>query len=281
MKNFLIKIIYKILKIFDLITKKKFFYKILDEFEKNSYTEKVILNQNIKFFIPNEITKWRVKTFFTQEPETLNWIDGFDQNNNIFWDIGGNIGLYSVYAALKYENANIYCFEPSTSNLRILSRNISINNLQKKIKICQFALSDKKNIFQVMNETHFKEGQSMSSYFYKTDFEGKNLIPEQKYNIYGTTIDHLIETQTLNCPNYIKLDVDGIEHKILKGAKKILTNNNLKSILVEVNENYENQHLEIIKIMSENKFKLISKNQNILDVKNTKFSKTFNYIYGR
>ena len=66
MKNFLIKIIYKILKMFDLITKKKFFFKILDEFEKNSYTEKVILNQNIKFFIPNEITKWRVQTFFTQ-----------------------------------------------------------------------------------------------------------------------------------------------------------------------------------------------------------------------
>ena len=50
---------------------------------------------------------------------------------------------------------------------------------------------------------------------------------------------------------------------------------------MEVNENYENQHLEIIKIMSENKFKLISKNQNILEVKNTKFSKTFNYIYSR
>ena len=86
----------------------------MDEFEKIHILKKVILNQNIKFFIPNEITKWRVKTFFTQEPETLNWIDGFDKNNNIFWDIGGNIGLYSVYAALKYENANIYCFEPST-----------------------------------------------------------------------------------------------------------------------------------------------------------------------
>ena len=121
----------------------------------------------------------------------------------------------------------------------------------------------------------------MSTYSYKTDFEGKNFIPEQKYNIYGTTIDHLIETQTLKCPNYIKLDVDGIEHKILKSAKKILMNNDLKSILVEVNENYKNQHLEVIKIMNENQFKLISKKQNILEVKNTKFSKTFNYIYSR
>ena len=50
--------------------------------------------------------------------------------------------------------------------------------------------------FSSYNKTHFKEGQSMSSYSYKTDFD-KNFIPEQKYNIYGTTIDHLIETQTL------------------------------------------------------------------------------------
>jgi len=253
----------------------------LEESEKNSYLKKSILNKNVNFFVPNEIIAWRVKTLFTQEPETLKWIDSFDKNHKVFWDIGGNIGLYSLYAALKHENLDIYCFEPSTSNLRILTRNISINNLEKKIKICQFALSDKKNVFQIMNETYFKEGQSMSTYSYKTDFEGKNFIPEQKYNIYGTTIDHLIETQTLKCPNYIKLDVDGIEHKILKSAKKILMNNDLKSILVEVNENYKNQHLEVIKIMNENQFKLISKKQNILEVKNTKFSKTFNYIYSR
>jgi hypothetical protein len=85
----------------------------------------------------------------------------------------------------------------------------------------------------------------------------------------------------LKCPNYIKLDVDGIEHKILDGAKKTLMNNDLKSILVEVNENFQDQHKNIVKIMNENNFKLVSKNQNISDVQNTKFSKTFNYIYNR
>ena len=59
MKNFLIKITYKIFKIFDYITKKKFFYKILDEFEKNSYTEKVILNQNEVFRSSENIYKSR------------------------------------------------------------------------------------------------------------------------------------------------------------------------------------------------------------------------------
>ena len=121
----------------------------------------------------------------------------------------------------------------------------------------------------------------MSTFSYKVDFEGKNLIPEQKYNIYGTSIDYLIDAKILSCPNFIKLDVDGIEHKILDGAKKTLMNNDLKNILVEVNENFQSQSENIEKIMNKNNFKLMSKNQNIFELKNTKFSKTFNYIYSR
>ena len=50
-----------------------------------------------------------------------------------FWDVGANIGLYSIYAGMKFKNIEIICFEPSTSNTRALSRNISINNLYNKI----------------------------------------------------------------------------------------------------------------------------------------------------
>ncbi len=39
----------------------------------------------------------RVNNIFTDEPETINWINNFDENNKInFWDIGANIGLYSI-----------------------------------------------------------------------------------------------------------------------------------------------------------------------------------------
>ena len=281
MKKIFIQIIYKIFLFFDFLSGKILFFKIFEQFEKKSYIKKNFLNHEVSFFIPNQVIAWRVKTLFTQEPETIEWINNFEDNLNIFWDIGGNIGLYSIYSALRHKNLQIFCFEPSTSNLRTLSRNISINNLQNRININQFALSDKKNIYQTMHETHFIEGHSMSTFSYNTDFEGKNLVPEQKYNIYGTSIDNLIEAKILKCPNYIKLDVDGIEHKILDGAKKTLMNNDLKSILVEVNENFLDQHKDIIRIMKENNFKLVSKNQNTPEVQNTKFSKTFNYIYNR
>lgn len=281
MKILFTKIIYNFFFLLHLLSGKTLLFKIIDQFEKKSYIKKKILSQEAYFFIPNQIIAWRVKTLFTQEPETIEWINNFDSNLSIFWDIGGNIGLYSIYSAIKHKNLQIYCFEPSTSNLRTLSRNISINNLESRININQFALSDKQNIYQTMHETHFIEGHSMSTFSYNTDFEGKNLIPEQKYNIYGTTIDYLIEAKILKCPNYIKLDVDGIEHKILNGAKKTLMNKDLRSILVEVNENFYDQHETIVEIMKDNNFTLASRNQNISDVQNTKFSKTYNYIYNR
>ena len=126
--------------LFFKITKRNFLFYLKQFLRENSYQTIKILGQNISFFVPNNLTKWRVETFFSKEPETLEWIDNFENGGGdkkiIFWDIGGNIGLYSIYAALKHQNIDVTTFEPSTSNLQTLSRNISINKLNEKIKIC-------------------------------------------------------------------------------------------------------------------------------------------------
>ena len=133
-------ILYRILHFFDFVFKKifnrSFLVHLKDLIEKDSYTIKSINDKKIIFFTPNAISKWRINSLFKKEPETIEWIDNFDQSKKIiFWDIGANIGIYSVYAATKFNNIEVVSFEPSTSNLRILSRNISINNLENKIKI--------------------------------------------------------------------------------------------------------------------------------------------------
>ena len=139
--------IFKILTTFDFlffkITKRRFLHYFHNFLENDSYLEINILDKAINFFIPNSLVKWRVETFFTKEPETIEWIDSFDENSKIiFWDIGSNIGLYSIYAALKYKDIEVVSFEPSTSNLRVLSRNISINSLENIIKSNQFPLTN-------------------------------------------------------------------------------------------------------------------------------------------
>ncbi len=236
--------------IFKLITKRSFLVWFKDFFHESAYKELIIERKKIMFFVPNQLTEWRVNTFFSKEPETLEWINGFETNEKIiFWDIGANIGLYSIYNALKNEKSITVSFEPSTSNLRVLSRNISINNLDEKIKIFPIPLSNNINSFLKMNEPKFEEGAALNSFGETFDFEGKNFNSDMKYTTFGTTLDYLIENNILEVPNYIKIDVDGIEHLILDGAKNFLKNKKIKSLSIEINENFKEQYSKVIDIM--------------------------------
>ena len=274
---------YKIIKkIISSIFSKNILLIIRQFIEKNSYLKININSKIINFFCPNELTKWRVKTLYEKEPETLDWIDNFEQNKQIiFWDIGANIGLYSIYASVKFKNINVISFEPSSSNLRILSRNISINNLENKIKICQFPLSNLTNHFSMMRETFFIEGGAMNTFGNNIDFEGKKFESKMNYSILGTNIKSLLDQKILDLPNYIKIDVDGTEHLILEGADNYLINPNIKEILIEINENFSDQKRNVFEIMEKNNFKFIWKRNNIDFIENKNLNSTFNFLFSR
>ena len=85
---------------------------------------------DLAFVIPNDISRFRVNTFSTKEPETLEWIDEVPKGS-VLWDIGANIGLYTCYAA-KGRECRVFAFEPSVFNLELLARNIFLNGLTKK-----------------------------------------------------------------------------------------------------------------------------------------------------
>jgi len=249
---------------------------------RHSYKTIKIKNHQIKFFIPSHIIKWRVNTFFEKEPETLNWIQNFIKNKKIiFWDIGSNIGLYSLYAAKINKNIKVTAFEPSFLNLNTLGRNIYINNLQKRISIFQLPIGININKFEKMSETSIYEGGALSSFGSQKDFEGKKIIDVNAYSILGTSLDDIIEKKILEIPDYIKIDVDGIEHLILLGFKKNLKNKKIKSILIEVNENYRKQYKNITKILKKNNFVLKQKEQSKISKMNPDNKNTFNYIYYR
>ncbi len=279
-------LIYKIFYFFDQI-----FYKItrrsillwFKEFiNLDSYIKISILNKKVSFFVPNQLTQYRVDTFFSKEPETIEWIDNFKiEEKIIFWDIGSNIGLYSIYAALKHKNIEIFSFEPSSSNLRVLSRNISINNLQNRININQFPLTNKDKGFQLMMESDFREGGALHSFGKNINFEGVGMNIQNNYKIYGFSINYLINNLNFQVPNYIKIDVDGLEHFILEEASKALENKNLKGLLIEINENYTEQLDHVKKIMKKFNFALIKKEQSKQIKISEPFKNSFNYIFSR
>ena len=267
--------------IFKTLTKRSVLIYFNDFIQDSAYKSINILDKEIKFFVPNQLLNWRVDTFFTKEPETLEWIDNFEKKENLtFWDIGANIGLYSIYNSLKNPKSTTIAFEPSSSNLRVLTRNISINNLEKNIKVVSMPLTNKKTIFQEMKEGQFIEGGAMNSFGEKFDFEGKEFRTTMKYNLLGTTMNYFIENSILEIPDYIKIDVDGIEHLILEGGDKFLTNQKVKSLLIEINENFKEQYEQVLDLMEKNKFRILHKKFNDdFQLEGSKFNKTFNYVF--
>lgn len=277
------KIIYSFLFFIDFIIqrlfKKKYLNFLYEFIRKNSYTKLNVSGADIKFFTPNYYTLLRVNTFFSKEPETLNWIKNFKESGNqIFWDIGANIGLYSIYAALKHPNLKIIAFEPSFNNLPILSRNIYINNLSNKISINQYPLTNQENKFLTFRENSFIEGGGLNVFGVKFNYENKFFEGSNNYEIFGSSINYILNNNILEVPDYIKIDVDGIEHLILEGADKFLSNIKIKEILIEINDSFEQQRIKCDEILKKNNFRFIKKDLADFDNKE-QYPTVFNYLY--
>jgi FkbM family methyltransferase len=230
---------------------------------------------NLDFYSPNEINRFRIDTFFTKEPETLTWIDTF-KNNEIFFDIGSNIGLYSCYAGKKIK-CNTFSFEPSYFNLELLSKNIFINDLSSLIKIIPISLSSEKKISE-FNMSTTEWGGALSTFGKKIAFDGSDLKPIFNYTTISISLDECVSFFNLPQPDHIKIDVDGIEHLILSGAEKVLKN--VKSVLIEVNENLVEQKQACENKLTESGLKLFKKTS--LDYQNLGILKNcYNHIWVR
>lgn len=171
----------------------------------------------------------RIKTYATKEPETLKWIDGFEQGS-VLWDIGANVGLYSLYAA-KARQCKVIAFEPSVFCLEFLARNIWMNDLQNLVSIVPNPLSDETKI-NLLTLNSREWGESSNSFGTKLNQDGEEINQSLEYQILGITMDDVITKLGLLKPSHIKIDVDGIEPLILSGGTNLLKE--VKSVSIEV-----------------------------------------------
>ena len=211
-------------------------------------------NKKYQFFTPNRVNYFRADTFLTKEPDTIEWIQSFD-DNMVFWDVGANIGIFSCFAA-KEKKAKTYAFEPSMFNLQILSKNIFHNNLSKDIVIVPISLHEVSKIDN-FNMSNTMAGGALSSFSHRISEHGKTFQPIFTYKTLGMSGNDLVQKLKIDKPNYIKIDVDGIEHFILNGFSDILSDT--KSILIEVSNNFEAKKNYIKNFLEKNSFYMITK----------------------
>ena len=211
---------------------------------KGGYTKVKVKGQSIRLAVDNVRTLQRAKTYSIKEPDTLDWLDSF-QPDSCFFDLGANIGQYSLYPAAKYgKKIQVYSFEPQCANYYLLNRNIYLNKLESNITAYCVAVSGQ-NMFSKLYIPKFIGGGNRSQ-FGKEDLKNMKIAATHIQGMFGVTLDDLCTTWGFPCPNYIKIDVDGIEIPIIRGGANTFRNPELKSVIVElgtVEEQEEAIHL--------------------------------------
>lgn len=175
---------------------------------------------------------WRAKRLLSKEPETIEWIDGMGAED-VLWDVGANIGVYSLYAGLR-PGLRVVAFEPVANSYFVLNRNIGLNDMHGRIDAYCLGVSDTKGTSRMYLRIP-EAGSSGHALDASVNAQG-DFKPSDSQAVLSYSIDDLVAEFDLPFPSHIKVDVDGLEEKIIMGARRTLANTNLKSILVEIPE---------------------------------------------
>ena len=192
-----------------------------------------------------------IRTHSTRkEPETALWAKSI--GDGVLYDVGANIGAYSLIAAQKNPRLQVCAFEPNYSNFYALTENILKNGLLR-IRPFLIALS-KSSGFDTFNYASRDMGAALSALGEPIDYKGEVFSPALKMTVPCFSIGDLVQTYGFPAPTHIKLDVDSIEPDILEGAAPVL--GGVVSVLVEANKY---QFKRVNGVMRSHSFRLIQR----------------------
>lgn len=164
--------------------------------------------------------KYRHDTFWTKEPETLAWIESFDPHD-VFFDVGANVGIYSLYAASLFRDLFIMAFEPMLENIKAIHANKELNQFEHIY--CSWSA-----VGNMEGGVSLEISQGVEAGYSGAQMRPPKVTDDPLWLIPCRRIDDMGERG----PLYIKIDIDGQELEVVKGMMKTLPH--IKSILIEV-----------------------------------------------
>jgi FkbM family methyltransferase len=178
--------------------------------------------------------RWRADTYASKEPDTIAWIDAFVKPGEVLYDVGANIGQYSLYAARRLEgDLRVFAFEPEALNYARLNQNIVLNGLSDSVTAYCLAVADR-TALDYFYVKAFAPGASLHCWGRSVTQGEVEFPPKNRQGTMGVSLDELTGRFGLPFPDHIKVDVDGIEEQIVIGAAGTLRDPRLKSVLIEV-----------------------------------------------
>lgn len=195
-----------------------------------NYQRKVELRQaRVEMFCDVRNLIQRQVYFFSayEEENCAHWIKLVPAAHTIF-DLGANVGLYSLLASSVNPRAAIHAFEPTPKVFGILSKNAELNQF-KNIKLNQLCVGDEEGVAFL----NFCQGDDQSN-------EGMNFITAQiaqnTVEVTQVTLDEYCKQHEIQQIDLMKMDIEGGEYKALLGAQQLLARKAIKCIFMEMVE---------------------------------------------
>ncbi len=145
--------------------------------------------------------------------------------NDVFLDVGANIGWYSLLIDKYFQEVIAYAFEPDPVNIRCFEYNLQANN-SKNVNLVKKAVSDKSG--------------TQTMYTYKNSNKGRNsLLPINNHGeikIEAIELDQFVKQMNISTVRFMKMDIEGYEYHALSGASQVLQN--IELLLMEYAPGY-------------------------------------------
>jgi FkbM family methyltransferase len=164
------------------------------------------------------------------------------KEGDVVVDIGAHIGLYTMISSKRIgANGKVFAIEADPRNFEILDRNIKLNNLTNVIPFNYIAYS--KEMELVLEE-----------YARMLGLDGKP--SDKSVAVRVNTLDNLLRQNGINEVNWMKIDVEGAELEVLKGAHNILSNSKDISVFIEIH-GISHLYKPIMELLGSYNFKIV------------------------
>lgn len=184
---------------------------------------------DLKFRIRSRTELSRVSKF--KEHWTLDWINSLKQDS-VLWDVGANIGIMTNVAAQRPEIAKVVAIEPFFMNYSIIVENLMVNQLSHRALVICGGLGEETG-FITLNLQNLVEGGSLHSFGEMFKMPTRTHEPVAEQSCLSYRVDDLVKMPGVDFPTHFKIDIDGFEMSMLRGARETLSDPRVLGIQVE------------------------------------------------
>ncbi len=148
--------------------------------------------------------------------------------HTIFFDVGSNVGLFTIPVAIRLTQGHVFAFEPTQSTFALLRENVRLNRVEDKVTLRQVALADYNGTGVLKVNNRWKDDLNTLG---KPNDWYSDIVSEE--TVLVTTLDTFVTSAGVGHVDILKVDVEGAELLVLKGALELLKRPDAPMILYE------------------------------------------------